>query len=180
MVFCLARGARLRLTYGMKWTIRQEKAGDETAVEQITTAAFAGKTYADGTEGQLPAALRDAGALVLSLVAVERKQIIGHTCLSPVTIGDEKWLGLGPLSVSPDKQGQGIGSALVSTAVSVAQAYGRGGVVLMGDPKFYSRVGFILATDATYGGKSSPHLQVYPFGDSPKGEAQFHTAFDGA
>lgn len=117
----------------------------------------------------------------MSLVAVERKQIIGHACLSPATVGDEKWLGLGPVSVVPDKQGQGIGSALVSTAVSVAQAYGRDGVVLMGDPKFYRRLGFELASGATYAGKASPHLQIYPFSGGAArdvtGDAKFHPAF---
>ncbi len=161
----------------MKWTIRQEKSGDEDAIASVTKEAFAGKAYADGTEAQLPAKLRAAGALVLSLVATERKMIVGHACLSPALIGAEKWLALGPVSVLPAKQGQGIGSALVSSAVSVAQAYGRGGVVLMGDPKFYSRVGFELATDATYLNKPSPHLQVYPFGAQPCGDVMFHAAF---
>lgn len=177
VVFCLALGARLGLTDRMKWTIRQEKSGDEAAIALATQLAFAGKTYADGDEAELPARLRDAGALVLSLVAVERKQIIGQACLSPATIGGEKWLGLGPVSVVPDKQGNGIGSALVSTAVSVAQAYGRGGVVLMGDPTFYTRLGFELAGAATFRGKPSPYLQAYPFGEMPTGDAIFHAAF---
>ncbi len=162
----------------MKWTIRQEKAGDEASIARVTQAAFAGKAYADGDEGSLPTRLRNAGALVLSLVAVERKLIIGHASLSPATIGPDKWLGLGPVSVSPDKQGHGVGSALVSTAVSVAQAYGRGGVVLMGDPKFYCRIGFEPAINATYKDKASPHLLIYPFGSVPSGEACFHSEFD--
>ena len=144
----------------MKWKIRQEAAGDEAAIAQVTEAAFAGKPYASGDEADLPERLRDAGALVLSLVAVERKQIIGHVCLSPATVGDAKWLSLGPLSVLPNKQGQGIGSALVSTAVGIAQAYGRGGVVLMGDPKFYGRLGFEQTSDVTFNGSETRHLQV--------------------
>ena len=170
--------AMLRLTDRMKWTIRQEKAGDEAVIASVTDAAFAGKTYADGTEANLPAQLRDAGALVLSLVAIECKQIIGHACLSPATIGGDRWLALGPVSVLLDKQGQGVGSALVSTATSVAQAYGRGGVVLMGDPKFYGRLGFELSQGITYQGKVSPHLQIYPFGADPKGDVHFHPLFE--
>ena len=162
----------------MKWKIRQEAAGDEVAIAQVTEAAFAGKPYASGDEADLPERLRDVGALVLSLVAVERNQIIGHVCLSPATVGDEKWLSLGPLSVLPNKQGQGIGSALVSTAVGIAQAYGRGGVVLMGDPKFYGRLGFEQTSGVTYNGSETRHLQVYPFGQVPSGAAMFHKAFD--
>jgi len=161
----------------MKWKIRQEAAGDEAAIAQVTEAAFAGKPYASGDEADLPERLRDAGALVLSLVAVERKQIIAHVCLSPATVGGEKWLSLGPLSVLPNKQGQGIGSALVSTAVGIAQAYGRGGVVLMGDPKFYGRLGFEQTSDVTFNGSETRHLQVYPFGETPLGAAVFHEAF---
>ena len=111
----------------MKWKIRQETAGDEAAIAQVTAAAFAGKVYADGEEAELPAKLRDAGALVLSLVAVEGKTVIGHIAMSPARIGDAKCLGLGPVSVRPNRQGRGIGSALVNHALAVAGVYGRGG-----------------------------------------------------
>jgi len=161
----------------MKWKIRQEAAGDEAAIAQVTEAAFAGKAYADGDEADLPERLRDAGALVLSLVAVERKQVIGHVCLSPAMVGNDKWLSLGPVSVLPSKQGHGIGSALVSSAVGIAQAYGRGGVVLMGDPQFYSRLGFEQTSEVTFNGSETRHLQVYPFGETPSGAAVFHPAF---
>lgn len=174
----LALGAQGRHSYRMKWNIRQEKAGDEALIADVTRAAFAGKAYADGDEDVLPAKLREAGALVLSLVAVEKKTVVGHIALSPAKVGDAKWLAVGPVSVRPDRQGQGIGSALVNNAVAVAQAYGRGGVVLMGDPAFYSRLGFTLAVDATYQGKTSPHLQVYPFGEMPTGDVRFHPTFD--
>lgn len=163
----------------MKWTIRQEKTGDETAIAQTIRLAFAGKAYADGNEERLPEKLRACGALVLSLVAVERKAVIGHACLSPARIGEEKWLCLGPVSVLPAKQGQGIGSALVSSAVGVAKAYGRGGVILLGDPNFYRRLGFQQTQLITYQGTTSPHLQFFAFGDPPVGEAGFHPAFDG-
>lgn len=161
----------------MKWNIRQEKEGDEAAIADVNRAAFDGKAYADGDEFELPAKLRDAGALVLSLVAVEGKTVIGHVALSPAKIGDAKCLGLGPAAVRPDRQGRGIGSALVNHAVAVAQAYGRGGVVLMGDPGFYGRLGFVAETGPTVKGKPSKHLQIVGFDETPTGDVAFHPVF---
>jgi putative acetyltransferase len=163
----------------MKWTIRQEKGGDEAAIANVTRAAFEGKSYADGTETDLAGKLRDGGALVLSLVATEGKVIIGHVALSPAKVGDTKCLCLGPLAVRPDRQGRGIGSALVNHAVAVGGIYGRGGVVLIGDPTFYARLGFAPAVEATYIGKSSQQLQINGFDDAPVGDVQFHAAFEG-
>lgn len=162
----------------MKWKIRQEATRDEPAIALVTAAAFAGKPYADGDEADLPAKLRDAGALVLSLVAVQGKRIIGHVALSPARIGDTKCLGLGPVSVHPDNQGRGVGSALVNHALAVAAAYGRGGVALTGDPAFYGRLGFVQDSGVTYQGKPSQFVQIAGFADPPKGDLQFHAAFN--
>ena len=161
----------------MKWKIRQEQIGDEAVIADVTRAAFAGKAYADGNEDELPAKLRDAGALILSLVAVNGKTVIGHVALSPAKVGDAKWLAVGPVSVVPDHQSKGIGSALVNHAVAVAQAYGRGGVVLEGDSAFYSRLGFVQSDALTHQGKPSRHLQAIPFDGEAAGDVEFHRVF---
>lgn len=161
----------------MKWKIRQEKTGDEAQIADLTRAAFDGKSYADGTEATIAQVLRDRGALVLSLVATHGKDVIGHVALSPAKIGDVKCLALGPLAVTPKHQGMGIGSALANHALAVAGAYGRGGVVLMGDPAFYSRLGFEVAGGLTYKGQASPHLQIFGFEIAPVGDVVFHAAF---
>lgn len=162
----------------MKWNIRQEKAGDEAAIAEVTRVAFAPKAFSDGSEAVLPAQLREAGALVLSLVAEEKKSIIGHIALSPAKVGVAKWLAVGPVSVRPDRQGRGIGSALVNNAVAVARAYGRGGVVLTGDPAFYGRLGFVHSDAMTLGGKPNKHLQFIAFDGDPVGDVHFHAAFE--
>ena len=162
----------------MTWNIRQEKPGDEAAITEITRAAFCVKSYVDKTEYALIGDLRQAGALVLSLVAVEGKKIIGHVALSPAKVGDVKCLCLRPVAVHPNRQKRGIGSALVNHAVAVGGIYGRGGVVLMGDPAFFSRLGFVAAVGPTFCGKPSKYFQINGFDNTPVGNAVFHPMFD--
>ena len=68
----------------------------------MTARAFAGVEHSDQTEPQIIGRLRAAGALSLSLVAIEGNVLIGHVAFSPVTIdgAGEGWFGLGPVSVA--------------------------------------------------------------------------------
>mgnify|MGYP001563634801 CR=1 FL=1 len=99
--------------------IRHEKAGDEAAIEAVTIAAFTGHPHSDGSEPRIIRDLRKADALALSLVCEEGSDVIGHVALSPVRIdgGNCGWFGLGPISVLPDFQRAGIGSALMKAAI---------------------------------------------------------------
>lgn len=124
--------------------IRPETMADAAAIAALTTAAFATAPHASGTEAAIVAALRDAGALSLSLVAGEGGRITGHVAFSPVTIDGRAcgWFGLGPVSVAPDRQGQGIGAALIRDGLARLAAMGAKGCVLLGDPGYYRRFGF--------------------------------------
>jgi putative acetyltransferase len=64
--------------------------------------------------------LRAAGALTISLVAEIDGQVVGHIAFSPVTVSDGAtgWYGLGPVSVLPDYQKQGIEKALINEGLS--------------------------------------------------------------
>ena len=111
----------------MNCKIRQEIEGDEQAIAKVVACAFEGKPYADDNDAKIVGALRDAGALVLSLVATHKGQIIGQVALSPATIGAGRYLCVGPLAVLPEHQRKGVGTALMSHALGVAQVYGRDG-----------------------------------------------------
>jgi putative acetyltransferase len=104
--------------------------------------------------------LRARGDSIIALVAVEQARIIGHAMLSNMT-APFRALGLGPVSVRPDRQRSGVGSALIREALRQARQEGWDAVFVLGDPRFYRRFGFDpeLAGEYTclYAG---PHLMV--------------------
>src|SRR6202142_1423033 len=105
-------------------TIRPETPSDYEAIEQITIAAFSGKPYSDQTEHLVIRRLREAKALSVSLVAEMNGAIVGHIAFSVVKINgeDKQWYGLGPVSVLPSFQKQGIGSALIKEGLARIRA----------------------------------------------------------
>lgn len=167
----------------MDFHIRSEKSTDIKAIEQITIAAFDGKWYSDQTEHLIINRLREAGALSVSLVAELDGKIVGHVAFSVVTINgeDKGWFGLGPVSVSPEMQKQGIGSKLIREGLSQIKKKGVRGCVLEGDPKYYQRFGFTSHPDLVYEGTPDPkYFMALPFyEDVPKGKVEFHQAFYG-
>jgi predicted N-acetyltransferase YhbS len=79
----------------------------------------------------------------LALVARFGADIVGSVRLWHVAAGDGRpALLLGPLAIDPDWQGQGIGSALMETAIAGAGALGHDAILLVGDAPYYSRFGF--------------------------------------
>lgn len=163
----------------MKWKIRQETDRDAATIRDVVARAFEGKSFADPDDKLIVERLRDDGSLVLSLVAEAAGRMIGQVALSPATIGDLKYLCLGPLAVVPEHQRKGIGSDLVGHALGVAQAYGRDGVVLLGDPKYYGRFGFEKCPSVTYDGQGASHVQVLPFTGTPSGPLKMHRVLSG-
>ncbi len=95
--------------------IRDEQDSDVIAISEVTRAAFADHPYSHQTEHFIVDALRAADALVISLVAEVDGKVVGHIAFSAATIssGDEAWYALGPISVLPEHQRQGIGKALI-------------------------------------------------------------------
>ena len=162
-------------------TIRAERPTDEAAIFQITEEAFRPQTYSSGTEQLIIDALRRSGALTVSLVAEVDGDVIGHIAFSPVTVsaGSKGWYGLGPVSVKPEFQGQGVGRALVEVGLAALRDRGAQGCVLVGDPAFYGRFGFRHDPELTFKGAPPEYFLAITFGDNPAhGQVRYHEAFD--
>jgi putative acetyltransferase len=161
--------------------IRPETPDDFEAIRQVTVAAFAGKPYSDQTEHLIVDALRAAEAMSLSLVAKMDGKVVGHVAFSVVTINRENkgWHGLGPVSVLPELQKQGIGSQLIREGLSRIREMGAKGCVLEGSPAYYQRFGFKAYPGLYYEGTPSPEffmaLPFYP--EVPEGKVEFHPSF---
>ena len=160
--------------------IRPERPGDEDAIAKVIEAAFALAEHRDGTEPQIVENLRNAGALTLSIVAVEHGSVVGHVAFSPVTIDGEDlgWFGLGPVAILPDQQGNGFGSALVREGLTRLQNAGAAGCVLVGEPAYYGRFGFAADEGLAFPGLPPEYFQVQSFGgELPTGTVAYHPAF---
>ena len=116
--------------------IREETANDRPQISEVVQAAFGRMA-----EAHLVEQLRAEGDSTIALIAVEQARIIGHVMLSNVT-APFKALGLGPVSVRPDHQRSGVGSALIREALRQARQGGWDAVFVLGDPRFYRRFGF--------------------------------------
>lgn len=124
--------------------VRNETSADVREMEDVTIAAFKTLAISNKTEQFIIAALRAAKALTVSLVAELNGRVVGHVAFSPVTISDGtlNWFGLGPVSVLPEYQRKGIGSALIREGLSVLEGIHAQGCCLVGDPEYYRRFGF--------------------------------------
>ncbi len=161
--------------------VRPESPSDVPAIETLTTAAFLAAPHTSHTEQFIVAALRRAGVLTVSLVAVEEGAVVGHVAVSPVVISDGAvgWYGLGPISVLPARQGQGIASRLMHEALGALRTRAAAGCVLLGDPAFYARFGFRMEPGLVLPGVPPEYFQVLAFGATlPRGVVTYHAAFD--
>ena len=125
--------------------IREERQGECQEIRQVIVAAFGGDTEANAVE-----LLRDRNKAPVALVAVNDNRIVGHIMFSPVTITlaprTFRAVGLAPLSVLPEFQGQGIGSMLAREGLKKCAADGFEMAVVLGSPYYYPRFGFSRAS----------------------------------
>jgi len=164
----------------MSILIRKEAPADVAAIEAVTIGAFCNATHTSHTEQFILSALRESGQLSVSLVADESGTVVGHVAVSPVVVSDGAtgWYGLGPLSVAPERQGQGVGGQLVEHALAELRRLGASGCVVLGDPKYYSRFGFIAEPSLALPGVPPEYFQAIIFTDSlPAGEVSYHESF---
>ena len=165
----------------MQPTIHRETPIDATATHALAAAAFLGAPHTSHTEQFIVDALRAAGALAVSLVArAEDGSPVGHVAVSLVAVSDGSpgWYGLGPISVNPACQGQGIGSALMQAALQALRDQGAAGCVLLGDPAYYTRFGFRPVPGLVLSGVPPENFMALSFGPAlPRGNVTFHEAF---
>ncbi|MBS7541954.1 GNAT family N-acetyltransferase [Ancylobacter oerskovii] len=139
--------------------VRDERPDEAAAIHALLRDAFDGPDEAD-----LVNRLRDAGDATFSLVAEEDGEIVGHVLLSPIAAAFPA-LALAPLAVGPDYRAHGIGGALVRAAIGRAEAMGWRAVFVLGDPGYYGRFGFSVATAAGFASPyAGPHFMALALG----------------
>ena len=175
--------------------IRLEQASD---VEQIW--AVNADAFTTDVEANLVNTLRDSGCPMVSLVAEEGDQIVGHILFTPVELSGDgsdseendlnakglKLMGLAPMAVAGDYQKKGVGSQLVKAGLEHCKTLGVDVVVVLGHPDYYPRFGFSPSVE--YGikvGLDVPEdvfmVQELRKGclDGKSGTIKFHEAFAG-
>jgi len=165
----------------MSIKIRSEAPSDAAAIERLTVEAFLKAPHTSHTEQFIVNELRRAGQLSVSLVAEDNAAIVGHVAVSPVAISDagDGWYGLGPISVAPGRQGQGIGGQLMAQALAELRRLGAAGCVVLGDPEYYCRFGFKTEPSLVLPDVPPEHFQAISFhGTIPAGTVSYHQAFN--
>ena len=150
--------------------IRAERPGDMRAIHELLASAFP-----TDQEALLVQRLRQAGRVIISLVAEIEGRLVGHIAFSPVTINHSEGIvagtGLAPLAVHPLWQRRGIAAQLVKRGLSACDNAAIGFVVVMGEPDYYQRFGFRKASFRGVGnlyGVDDPFMLIELRADSVK------------
>jgi putative acetyltransferase len=162
--------------------VRSELSSDYDAIHDLTRRAFAPMPFSDGTEHELVTKLREARALVLSLVALQEDRLVGHVAFTPALPSDDAagWYGLGPISVEPELQRKGIGRRLIIEGFAALQEIGAKGCILVGDPAYYQKSGFKLAPELAPARQPKEYFMIASFDHSlPSAPIDFHPVFYG-
>jgi len=163
--------------------IRPETPADYAAIREINVAAFLHHPFSRQTEHLIVEELRKAGALSVSLVAeidAAPPMVVGHVAFSHALIDgrDTGWFLAGPLAVLPEFQRSGIGCALMKEGIEEIKKLGAKGCVLVGDPAYYGRFGFVRDDSFNYEGVPTEVIQILPFVEKPVGgNVSHHPAF---
>ncbi|OGM50751.1 GCN5-related N-acetyltransferase (GNAT) domain protein [Aspergillus bombycis] len=163
--------------------IRPETQTDALSIDEIISTAFLNAEHTDHNEQFIVRGLREANQLSISLVAEDEAThtIAGHVAVSPVKVSDgsENWYGLGPVAVSPEYQGKGIGSMLIERVMEGLQTRHAAGCVVLGNPKYYTRFGFKVEPCLQLPGVPPEYFMALTWRTpTPTGTVSYHEAFD--
>ena len=132
--------------------VRRETEEDYDETEYVIREAFWNHYTPACSEHYLVHLMRNCSAFVpeLALVAVDEEKIVGGAmCLRAYILGDNgtryEVLSLGPIGVLPAYQNRGIGGLLISRTKEIAAGMDVCGILLCGDPDYYTRQGFAPA-----------------------------------
>lgn len=129
--------------------IRRETPADAAPTEALHDAAFGvPQERRESAERELLRGLRADGSIIdgLTFVAELEGEVVGHVVCSRASLAGAPSVGLGPISVRPDLQQQGIGAALVMAVVASADRVAEPVIVLLGDPEYYGFFRFVPAS----------------------------------
>lgn len=164
--------------------IRHEQPEDLHAISSVVAQAFSSGQQRGHAEVTLIQRLRNdpqAWLPRLSMVAVLDGQVVGSVIGSRVSVDGSPAVALAPLAVLPQHQGQGTGEQLVRRFIGEARSAGETLILVLGDPKYYSRFGFRAAADTgivgPYVGEAFQALTLAA--DAPVGRAVYPAAFGG-
>lgn len=160
--------------------IRNEAPKDYAVISDVTERSFRPLGFDTLNEPFVIEALRAAGALSVSLVAEFDSRVIGHIAFSPASISDGTpgWYALGPVSVLPEYQRQGIGRALIWAGLERLKSIGARGCCLVGHPEYYGKVGFIHPGGFSCEGVPQELFFAISFDDQyPQATVTFHEGF---
>jgi putative acetyltransferase len=176
----LAIKRRKKKLMNLEVLIRNETDADVSAITEVTVAAFKTLDISNHTEQFIIGALRAAGALTISLVAEIGGRVVGHIAFSPLKISDgtQNWYGLGPVSVLPEYQRQGIGKALIEEGLKRLINMSAQGCCLVGHPEYYKKFGFKNELGLVCEGVPQEVFFALSFdGHIPQGTVTFHEGF---
>lgn len=128
-----------------------ETPGHFDAIRQVTIDAFASSDLGHHGEADLIDAIRASGENILSLVAFRDEEVVGHVLFSPARLvtstREVHGMALGPVSVRPSDQRQGVGSMLIQHGLGKIDETEAAFVVVAGHRDYYPRFGFAPASD---------------------------------
>lgn len=162
------------------YRVREEQPSDLDAIRTTIHDAFAEVEHSADDEAEVVDALRAANALTISLIAEDHEGVVGHIAISPVRLDDDTpgWFGLGPLAVAPSCQKRGIGGMLVRAALRKLRQRNAAGVVLVGEPDYYGRFGFVPAAPLVFPRVPAEYFLALKLAPSePSGVVHYHEAF---
>lgn len=126
------------MTLGL--AIRKVRVEDRAAVSALVASAFGRED-----EAELIDRLWAEHAVKIERLAEIGGVPVGYCAFTPLSCKPELdglLLGLGPLAVAPDHQGQGVGTALVKECLALCRKNNARLIAVLGDPDYYARFGF--------------------------------------